>query len=285
MGEKTRRAYGVDLGQLAEWAGGRELGPLELGHRELRRFAAVLGERGAAKSTVARKLAAVRTFYRQLVERGEIEANPADLVSSPRKDAYLPVVLKAAELVELLERIPANGPLDVRDRAMFELAYAAGLRAEEIVGLDLGSVDADAEEVRVEGKGAKTRVVPAGEHAWRALERYLRAGPARARRRGERRALPFQERPAALDLRRPAPAKAPGAPGGHLAAHAAPLLRHPPARRRGGPALDSGAAGPRLDKHDPDLHSGRVEAPQAGVFALSPARVNEGLTWTPASRR
>ena len=139
----------------------------------------MLGERGAAKSTVARKLAAVRTFYRQLVERGEIEANPADLVSSPRKDAYLPMVLKPAELVELLERIPASGPLDVRDRAMFELAYAAGLRAEEIVGLDLDSVDADAEEVRVEGKGTKTRVVPAGEHAWRALERYLeRARPA-----------------------------------------------------------------------------------------------------------
>ena len=195
-------------GQLAEWAAGRELGPLELGHRELRRFAAVLGERGAAKSTVARKLAAVRTFYRQLVERGEIEANPADLVSSPRKDAYLPVVLKPAELVELLERIPATGPLDVRDRAMFELAYAAGLRAEEIVGLDLDSVDADGEEVRVEGKGAKTRVVPAGEHAWRALERYPERAPARARRRREPRALPFQERPAALDLRRPAPAQA-----------------------------------------------------------------------------
>src|SRR5688572_25316805 len=89
------------------------------------------------------------------------------------------MVLKPAELVELLERIPATGPLDVRDRAMFELAYAAGLRAEEIVGLDLESVDADGEEVRVEGKGAKTRVVPAGEHAWRALERYTeRARPA-----------------------------------------------------------------------------------------------------------
>jgi site-specific recombinase XerD len=176
MGEKTRRAYGVDLAQLGEWAAGRGLGPTALSHRELRRFAAVLGERGAAKSTVARKLAAIRTFYRHLVERGEIDANPADLVSSPRKEAYLPHVMKPDEVVELLERIPAATPLDLRDRAMFELAYAAGLRAEELVNLDLASPDPDAEQVRVEGKGSRTRVVPVGEHAWRALDRYLARG-------------------------------------------------------------------------------------------------------------
>jgi site-specific recombinase XerD len=179
MGEKTRRAYGVDLAQLGEWAAGRGLEPAELTHRELRRFAAVLGERGAAKSTVARKLAAIRTFYRHLLERREIDANPADLVSSPKKDVYLPQVLKPAEVVELLERIPAATPLDLRDRAMLELAYAAGLRAEELVNLDTRSADPDAEQVRVEGKGGRTRVVPVGEHAWRALDRYLtRARPA-----------------------------------------------------------------------------------------------------------
>ena len=179
MGEKTRRAYGVDLGQLSEWAAGRGLEPTGLSHRDLRRFAAVLGERGAAKSTVARKLAAIRTFYRHLLERGEIAANPADLVSSPKKEAYLPHVLKPAEVAELLERIPASSPLDLRDRAMFELAYAAGLRSEELVNLDTGSADPDAEQVRVDGKGQRTRVVPAGEHAWRALDRYLaRARPA-----------------------------------------------------------------------------------------------------------
>jgi site-specific recombinase XerD len=176
MGEKTRRAYGVDLAQLGEWASGRGLEPTALSHRDLRRFAAVLGERGAAKSTVARKLAAIRTFYRHLLERGEVEANPADLVSSPKKDAYLPHVLKPGEVAELLERIPGATPLDLRDRAMFELAYAAGLRAEELVNLDTGSADPDAEQVRVEGKGGRTRVVPAGEHAWRALDRYLARG-------------------------------------------------------------------------------------------------------------
>jgi site-specific recombinase XerD len=176
MREKTRRAYGVDLAQLGDWAAGRGLEPAALTHRELRRFAAVLGERGAAKSTVARKLAAIRTFYRHLLERGEIDANPADLVSSPKKDAYLPQVLKPAEVVELLERIPGATPLDLRDRAMFELAYAAGLRAEELVNLDTDSADPDAEQVRVDGKGGRTRVVPAGEHAWRTLDRYLTRG-------------------------------------------------------------------------------------------------------------
>jgi site-specific recombinase XerD len=176
MGEKTRRAYGVDLAQLAEWAAGRELAPHELSHRELRHFAGVVSERGAMKSTVARKLAAIRTFYRHLVERGELQANPAELVSSPKKDSYLPKVLKPDEVAELLERIPGGTPLDLRDRAILELAYAAGLRAEELVNLDLDSLDADSEEVRVEGKGGRTRVVPVGEHAWRALDRYLVRG-------------------------------------------------------------------------------------------------------------
>src|SRR3954451_13225549 len=116
MAEKTRRAYGIDLGQLAEWAAAHELGPGDLGPRELRRFAGVLSERGAAKSTVARKLAAIRTFFAILVERGELEASPADLVASPKRDSYLPHVLKPGEVASLLERIPGSSPLELRDR-------------------------------------------------------------------------------------------------------------------------------------------------------------------------
>jgi site-specific recombinase XerD len=175
-GEKTRRAYGVDLGQLAEWAATQGMEPADLRPRQLRLFAGVLSERGARKTTVARKLAAVRTFYRMLVQRGELEANPADLVATPKRDSYLPRVLKPGEVAALLERIPAGSPLDLRDRAMLELAYSAGLRAEEIVTLDLEGLDPDAEEVRVEGKGSKTRVVPVGEPAWRALQSYLERG-------------------------------------------------------------------------------------------------------------
>ena len=181
--------------------GGRELGPRELVHRDLRRFAAVLGERGAAKSTVARKLAAIRTFYRHLVERGELEGNPADLVSSPKKDAYLPQVLKPGEVAELLERIPATTPLDLRDRAMFELAYAAGLRAEELMLLDTHSADPDGEEVRVEGKGGRTRVVPVGRARLARARPLPEPRPARARRR--RRARRCSSRRAAGGCRPP----------------------------------------------------------------------------------
>ncbi len=176
MGEKTRRAYGVDLGQLAEWASAHELEPHALDSRRLRRFAGVLSERGASKSTVARKLAAIRSFYRVLVRRGELEASPADLVSSPKRDSYLPSVLKEHEVGSMLDAMPASTPLLLRDRAMFELAYSAGLRAEELVNLDLASLDPDAEQLRVEGKGGKTRIIPAGEPAWRAIEAYLQRG-------------------------------------------------------------------------------------------------------------
>lgn len=174
MAEKTRRAYGTDLEQLAAWAGERDPGSLEW--RDLRRYAAVLSERGMSKSAVARKLAAIRTFYRQLIEIGEIAASPADLVATPKRDQYLPKVLKPAEMAAILDCIPATTPLELRDRAMFELTYSSGLRAEEVVNLDVTSIDPDAEHVRVEGKGSKTRVVPAGEPAWHAIASYLERG-------------------------------------------------------------------------------------------------------------
>jgi integrase/recombinase XerC/integrase/recombinase XerD len=178
MAEKTRAAYGTDMGQLAEWAAANELGPFELTPRLLRRYAGVISERGLSKASVARKIASIRAFYRHLVQRGLLEANPADLVATPKKDQYLPRVLKPAEAAGVLDAIPASGPLELRDRAMFEVAYGCGLRAEELVNLDVSDLDPDAEEMRVTGKGSKTRIVPAGEPAWRALDRYLdRARP------------------------------------------------------------------------------------------------------------
>ena len=94
-------------------------------------------------------------------------------MASPKPEAYLPTVLKPAGVQGLLDSMPASTPLELRDRAIFELAYSAGLRAEELVNLELGGLDLDAEELRVEGKGGRTRIVPAGEPAWRALESYL----------------------------------------------------------------------------------------------------------------
>jgi site-specific recombinase XerD len=176
LAERTRHAYAVDLGQLAAWAARQGLTPGQLDYRAIRRFAGVLSERGASKSTVGRKLAAIRTFYGVMVERGHLQASPADLLSTPKPDSYLPAVLKPAETSDLLGSMPVSTPLQLRDRAMFELAYSAGLRAQELVDLDLDSLDFDGEELRVEGKGGRTRVVPAGEPAWRALRDYIERG-------------------------------------------------------------------------------------------------------------
>lgn len=184
---KTRRAYRTDLTGLAQWACGRVLEPAELDSRALRRYVSSLTEAGAAPATVARKLAALRAFYATLRDRGAVAQNPADLLTAPKRVQRLPRVLKSDEASALLDRIPAGTPLELRDRALFELAYGCGLRAEELVSLDVEGIDHDSEQVRVEGKGAKTRFVPVGEPAQRALERYLTRGrPALVDARDER---------------------------------------------------------------------------------------------------
>lgn len=177
--ERTRRDYGFDVGQFATWCDENRMKPTEVDPRALRRYAAVLSENGAGASTVGRKLAALRGLYGVLREHGQIAQNPADLVAAPKRAQKLPKVLRAEDVAALLDRIPISTPLDRRDRALFELAYACGLRAEEIVNLDIGSLDFDGEQLRVEGKGSKTRVVPVGEQALVSVAEYIdRARPA-----------------------------------------------------------------------------------------------------------
>jgi site-specific recombinase XerD len=171
----TLRAYGADLTELAEWATGRGRDPGELAYRDLRAYAAALSERGLASSTVARKLAAVRSLHDHLVRSQGAAQNPGELLPSPKRGTRLPRVLSPEQVAALLDRIPASAPLEVRDRALLELVYACGLRAEEAVNLNLDSPDFDSEALRVIGKGSKTRIVPMGEPAQRALERYLEA--------------------------------------------------------------------------------------------------------------
>jgi integrase/recombinase XerC/integrase/recombinase XerD len=173
---KTRRAYGIDALQLAVWATAHELAPRTVEIRALRRYAAGLSGQGNAPTTVARKLAALRALFRVQTEAGVRVDNPAELLTAPKRTRPLPRVLKASEVATLLDRIPATTPLELRDRALFELAYASGLRAEELVSLEVDAIDFDAETVRVHGKGDKIRLVPAGEHALRAIERYLAKG-------------------------------------------------------------------------------------------------------------
>lgn len=176
VAEKTHVAYISDARQFADWAEVHKAGPAQVDVRTLRRYAARLAERGIAPATIARRLAALRGLFRVQMELGAREDNPAELLSSPKRPQRLPRVLKAGDVAALLDSIPASSPLELRDRALFELAYACGLRAEEIVSLDLDAVDFDSESVRVEGKGEKTRLVPVGEQALAALERYLARG-------------------------------------------------------------------------------------------------------------
>jgi site-specific recombinase XerD len=170
---RTRRAYGVDLRQFSAWADGRGLTPGTVTPRDVRRYVAHLSQGGAAPASTARKLAALRGLFASQREHGAIAQNPADLVGTPRRSSPLPRVLRAAEMSRLLESIPARTPLELRDRALFELVYACGLRAEEVVSLRLSDLDHDGEQLRVEGKGRKTRFVPVGEIALTAVARYL----------------------------------------------------------------------------------------------------------------
>ncbi|HEY7966246.1 MAG TPA: tyrosine recombinase XerC [Solirubrobacteraceae bacterium] len=179
--EKTRRAYGSDITRFARWCMRNDLEPAQPDVRALRRYAASLSQGGLRPASLARNVASLRSFYRMLREHGVVSANPADLLTLPKRPRSLPHVLRPEELAILLDRIAATTPLDLRDRAMFELAYSSGLRAEELVTLTTASIDFDSEHVRVEGKGSKTRLVPVGEPAIKALRLYLdRARPALA---------------------------------------------------------------------------------------------------------
>jgi len=173
---RTIRAYRVDGEGLARWADAQELLPQTIGPREIRRYVAHLSELGAAPSTSARKLAALRALFASQREHGRIAQNPAELVSTPRRGSRLPRVLSARDAARLLDGIPAGGALESRDRAMFELAYSCGLRAEELVSVGVGDIDHDGEQLRVEGKGRKTRFVPVGEPAMAAVRLYLERG-------------------------------------------------------------------------------------------------------------
>lgn len=178
---RTRRAYAVDIEQFALWASARGVEPRQVDAKTVRRYVAHLSERApagaaAAPSTSARKLAALRALFASQREHGLIAQSPADLVSTPRRGSHLPQVLSAREAARLLDGIPDGipaTPLELRDRAMFELAYSCGLRAEELVSLGCADVDYDGEQLRVEGKGRKTRFVPVGEPAMAAVRAYV----------------------------------------------------------------------------------------------------------------
>ena len=184
----TIRAYAEDLAQLTEHLRrelGREPRPEDVDHLALRGFLAELHRRGLAKSSSARKLAGLRTFFRYLCREGRLQANPARVLATPRKEKRIPAVLDEAQVQALLD-LPGDGLEAVRGRAILELLYASGMRCAELVALDTGEVDLDARMVRVLGKGRKERVVLFGHRAQETLRAWL---PERARLRPKTDAL------------------------------------------------------------------------------------------------
>ncbi len=143
----------------------------------LRRYLAVLHKR-CRRTTIGRKLAAIRTFCGFLVREGVLAINPGELVGTPRAEKYLPRTLTVDEAFALLETEAGDGLLDLRNHAIHETLYSCGLRVSELTGLDLSSLDLVQGLVRVVGKGRKERIVPVGRKARQALTRYLDArGP------------------------------------------------------------------------------------------------------------
>ena len=178
----TLAAYGRDARLLQSLAGERALATLT-GH-DIRRFVATLHGQGLAPRSLARVLSAWRGFFAWLVRHREAESNPCTGVRAPRAPRKLPEALSPDDAVRLVA-IDDTTDLGLRDRALFELAYSCGLRVSELTGLDVNALDAKSGEVRVTGKGSKTRIVPVGRPALAAVAAWM---PARAKlaKSGER---------------------------------------------------------------------------------------------------
>jgi site-specific recombinase XerD len=172
LGESTRRAYRGDVEEFGRWLSRRSLKVGDVDVRVLTDYASDLGRarpRKLAPATIARKLAAVRSFLRFTLG----PANVPDATLGPRLPRRLPDTPKASEVEAAVDGMVGNGPLALRNRALVELVYSAGLRSAEAVGLELGDVDFDREQLHVRGKGGKERVVPLGEEAALLLAHYL----------------------------------------------------------------------------------------------------------------
>ncbi len=174
LAESTRRAYASDLRGFERWLTERGATVEDVDVRVLVDYAAELGRarNGLAPATIARKLAAVRSFLRYTL--GPTRVPEASL--APKRPQRLPEAPRRAEVEELIDSVGGDGPLGLRNRALVELVYSAGLRSAEAVALDLADVDFEQELVHVRGKGGKERVVPLGEEAAHVLARYLREG-------------------------------------------------------------------------------------------------------------
>jgi site-specific recombinase XerD len=172
LGEATRRSYRGDVEEFGRWLDERKLRTADVDVRVLMEYVTDLGRarrRKLAPATIARKIAAVRSFLRYTLGPTKVP----DAALAPRRARRLPDTPKTAEVEAALDALDGDGPLALRNRALVELIYSAGLRSAEAVGLDLADVDFDREQLHVRGKGGKERIVPLGEEAGHLLARYV----------------------------------------------------------------------------------------------------------------
>ncbi len=180
LSEHTLRNYESDMVQFYDYIAPldknderREVPIRSIDNLTIREYMATLYEKKKKKSSIHRKVATLRTFFRFLCREEILENNPAMLVSSPRVDRKLPNHLSIEQMVRFIEAPETESVLGKRDRAILELLYASGLRVSELVGLNLLDIDFNNQTLRVKGKGRKERMVPFGNHAKAALEIYL----------------------------------------------------------------------------------------------------------------
>jgi integrase/recombinase XerC len=185
----TVRSYEDDLGLYCSYlrnVHGEGADPATVDSARLRRYSAWLTGQGYAASTVARRLASLRSFFRHLRRQGLVESDPSSGLRNPKQARRLPRLLRVDEVIRLLDSVPSGTAAGVRDRAMLETLYGGGLRVSELVGLNLGDLDFDQELVRVRGKGRRERLSPVGPMAVAWLRCWV---PLRQPRRADEQAL------------------------------------------------------------------------------------------------
>jgi integrase/recombinase XerC len=180
LSDHTLRNYRIDLGQFYDYlspmdkqGGRRPVHIRSIDNITIREFMATLYANQKKKTSIARKLATLRSFFKFLCREQILDLNPAQLVSSPRLDKKLPKFFTIEAVIQFIETPDTDTPLGKRDRAILELLYATGIRVSELVKMNLNDVDFKHQSVRVKGKGRKERIVPFGKKALEAVEMYL----------------------------------------------------------------------------------------------------------------
>jgi tyrosine recombinase XerC len=173
----TLRNYRSDIRELGHYLEEVErLDPLAMDRQSFRRYLASLRDQGVAPGSLTRKVSTVRGFYRFLAQEGKLRTDPLAGVTGPKREKRLPSVLSKEHLTALIESADADTPQGLRDRAILELMYAAGVRLSEVVGLNLTNLDLNEQTLLVRGKGNKERMVLVGRPATESLQRYLAQG-------------------------------------------------------------------------------------------------------------